>query len=96
LVLPSWSEGHPNVLIESLACGVPVVATRVGGVVEIVTDENGILVERRNLDSLCAGLRSAFERDWDREAIARATTRTWSTVAHETVAVLEAVVAGDS
>jgi glycosyltransferase involved in cell wall biosynthesis len=38
VVLASWREGMPNVLLESLACGTPVVATRVGGCPEIVRD----------------------------------------------------------
>ena len=56
LVLPSYSEGVPNVVLEALACGTPVVATRVGGVPEIVSAES--LVAPGD----AAGLALAIER----------------------------------
>jgi glycosyltransferase involved in cell wall biosynthesis len=53
LVLPSANEGTPVSAIEALAAGRPVVATRVGGVPDVVRDgEDGFLVEAGNTDDL--------------------------------------------
>lgn len=47
-VLFSQVENLPCVILESLCCGIPVIATRVGGISEVVGSENGILVEPGN------------------------------------------------
>ena len=49
LVLPSLSEGRPNVILEAFACEVPVVATNVGGIPELmINGETGYLVTAKN------------------------------------------------
>ena len=92
VVLPSWSEGYPNVLVEALACGCPVVATRVGGIPEIIHEGNGLMVPARDATALEQGLDKALRHDWDRTAISQAMTRTWDDVATETLAVCEQVI----
>jgi len=61
-VLPSHSEGSPNVLLEAMSMGLPVVATSVGGIPELVTHErNALLVEKRDVSALAAALSRVLE-----------------------------------
>ncbi len=57
MVLPSLTEGLPNVILEAFALAKPVVSTRVGGVPELVIDgENGYMVEKERPDLLAAAI----------------------------------------
>jgi glycosyltransferase involved in cell wall biosynthesis len=52
-VLNSEYEGLPHTLLEAMACGVPVIATRIGGIPEIIKHkENGILINKNDLQEL--------------------------------------------
>ena len=88
-LLTSSREGWPNVVTESLACGTPVVATRVGGVPEILhSQEFGIVVDQ-TVDSVADAIERALSKKWDRQAISDQTRpRTWSIVAGEVEEVL--------
>jgi len=68
-ILMSSMEGMPNVILESLACGTPVIATNVGGISEVVTKDNGILITERTAEALGHGLETALQRPWDHALI---------------------------
>jgi len=71
--LPSLAEGWPDVLMESFACGCPVVASAVGGVPDIMLLTGaGLTVPPANPDALARSLQEALARGWDRREIAQA------------------------
>ncbi len=60
-VLPSFTEGTPNGIIEAMAHGKPIVATEIGGIPDVVTPDCGILVPPGEPDALAAALRCLAE-----------------------------------
>jgi glycosyltransferase involved in cell wall biosynthesis len=62
LVLPSRAESLGMVLVEALACGTPVVATRCGGPEDIVSEAVGTLVDVEDPESLAAGIERVLDR----------------------------------
>jgi glycosyltransferase involved in cell wall biosynthesis len=93
LCLPSLNEGMPNVALEAMACGLPVVASRVGGVPEIVRDGvNGFTVPPSDVDALANALQRALATKWDREAIRQSVAQfDWDVNARMVFDVLEKI-----
>ena len=78
-VLSTRNEGWANVLLEAMACGLPVVATDVGGNSEVVSGSDlGVIVPFDDHEALVNAITQALEKDWDRAAIrAYAEANTW-------------------
>lgn len=69
LCLPSYNEGVPNVVLEALACGKPVLVSKVGGIPEIVNEECAVSVNAGDIPSICAALFQIEARIWNAESI---------------------------
>ena len=93
-VIPSRSEGIPNVLLEALACGTPVVATRVGGVAEALPASGaGQLVPSEDPPALAQALADTLALDLKAEAVRSvAQLHSWSDAAARLLESLERAV----
>ena len=89
VTLPSYMEGCPNVVIEAMSSGRPVVATRVGGIPELMDDEAGRLVPPKDSKALAEALDTVLTKTWDAEAISKRHGRSWQEVATNVMRVLE-------
>jgi teichuronic acid biosynthesis glycosyltransferase TuaC len=83
-VLATAHEGCPNVVVEALACGTPVVATPVGSIPELLADPGAGLLVEREVTAIAEGLDTALSRAWDRDRVRSGiASRTWKAVGRE-------------
>lgn len=93
VTLPSYMEGCPNVIVEALACGRPVVATRVGGIPEIMDEDSGCFVRPRRPDELAQAIAVVLNRTWTPEVLSAKWSRAWSVGATELLEIFRYVIA---
>lgn len=98
VVLSSLSEGLPSILLESMACGKPMIATDVGGIAEILQDgETGRLVPARNVEKLANALTDLLVHQADQvkemgeKAYQASQAFTWNENAKQTVSIYQQV-----
>jgi glycosyltransferase involved in cell wall biosynthesis len=86
-VLATDFEGCPNVILEAMSCGRPVVATTAGDIARMVPPFAGILFEDPEDDAaLAQSMVAALTRDWDADQIRNhVATRSWDDVARRVV-----------
>jgi teichuronic acid biosynthesis glycosyltransferase TuaC len=91
MVLPSWSEGLPNVLREAGACGTPFVASNVGGIPELADPQSDLLVPVGDVAALAGALATGLTRN--KPELRAAKSKSWAESAEGVVDVIRPLVA---
>jgi glycosyltransferase involved in cell wall biosynthesis len=91
LCVPSNDEGVPNVLLEAFACGLPAVATRVGGIPEVLDQSSlGVLVEPDDATQLADALGEVLRDPPEQESlVAHSRAFSWDATAASYFRLLE-------
>jgi len=91
--LPSLREGCPNVVLEALACGRPVVASKVGGIPELLNERNGIMTPPGDAEALAQGIEECLNREWNpRELRESVGCLSWDVIGERVYGILKEVV----
>ena len=92
VTLPSYNEGCPNVVIEALSSGRPVVATRVGGIPELMDERTGRLVPKQDVPALAKALEQVLDAPWNAEYISKLHGRSWTDVARDLLGIFQELI----
>ena len=91
--LASSREGWPNVVMEAMACGLPVIASDAWGASEILTSDSLGMIVKRDPAAFAHALNEATHREWDRDRIVEyARSHTWEKVAQKVLHVYDEAV----
>lgn len=71
VVLPSYNEGLPMSILEGMACGKAIISTTVGAIPEVVGEENGVLIDPGDVQTLAKAMVSFCENTYRVEKISR-------------------------
>ncbi|WP_218395982.1 glycosyltransferase [Alteromonas lipotrueae] len=91
LILPSYREGVPNVVMESLSTGTPVIVTKVGGIPEVVQENtNGVFINALSGEGVKEAILKAKNTEWQCNAIRASISHlTWANTAQHIQSLLE-------
>lgn len=92
--LTSLREGRPNVVLEALACGAPVISMNQWGLGSLVDAESGILLESYEPSDIAQAIDRALQKNWDRRAISDSMKEhTWDRTAEQVERLMASVMA---
>lgn len=83
LVHPSFAEGTPNTIIEAMANGLPVIASAVGGIPDMISDEMGIIVPPGDVSSLADALKTLSDDGMLRQSMRAVSLRRFESIFSE-------------